>query len=74
MPSTILEGYQHEAEFARAHNLNPCTVRRYRRQPDGLPWVQFGGRIYIDVDGAREWLRRQTRSSNPVRRDARAAR
>ena len=66
MPQNILED-QTEDEFAQTYALNRATVRRYRCEPDGLPYTRFGGRIFIHVTGAREWLARRTRIHNPRR-------
>jgi hypothetical protein len=56
MAASILEGYVREASFAKTE-LSPRTIARYRSV--GLPWVRFGGKVYIDLEGGREWLRRQ---------------
>jgi hypothetical protein len=65
---SILDGFVPEEDFAEAHNVNPRTVARYRNQPGGMPYVKFGGRIYIDVAGARMWLEKRTIRRNPLRR------
>ena len=56
MSFNILEDCVPENEFAADHNLSPKTTSRYRKEPDGLPFVKFGGRVYIPKDLAREWL------------------
>jgi hypothetical protein len=66
-PENILDGYVFEADFARAHNIGRRTVKRYRNEPDGVPFVMFGGRVYIPIEKARAWLERRTRSLNPRR-------
>jgi hypothetical protein len=65
---SILEGYVREEDFAAANEINVRTVARYRNQPDGLPHVKWGGRVFIDVAGAREWLAKQTIRRNQLRR------
>jgi len=65
---SILDGYVPEEDFAAAHDVNPRTVARYRNQPDGLPYVKWGGRVFIDVNGAREWLAKRTIRRNQLRR------
>jgi hypothetical protein len=65
--TNILDGYQWEREFARDHDIHPRTIARYRNEPDGLPFVEFGGKIFIDVAGARKWIENRTRSRNPRR-------
>jgi hypothetical protein len=69
----ILDGeYQLEADWSRDHNVRPRTTMRYRKEPDGLPWVKFGGRVYIHLPGSREWLKRRTRRPSPTRRKSKA--
>ena len=51
---SILAGYIREDKFATAANISLRTSARYRGQPDGLPFLEFGGRIYIPIDAARE--------------------
>ena len=65
--TNILEDYEPEADFAKAHRLHPRTVARYRTEPDGIPWLEFGGRIYIHIPGAKEWLARRVRRNKPRR-------
>lgn len=65
---SILDGYVPEEDFAAAHDVNPRTVARYRNQPNGLPYVKWGGRVFIDVNGAREWLGEKTIRRNQRRR------
>jgi hypothetical protein len=65
---SILDGYALEEEFAAANNINPRTVARYRNQPNGLPYVKWGGRVFINVDGARQWLAKRTIRRNQPRR------
>jgi hypothetical protein len=64
----ILEGYVQQAQFAADNGISERTVKRYRDQPDGLPWVAFGGKVFIPILEAGEWLRRRVRHPNPRRR------
>jgi hypothetical protein len=66
-PANILDEYAAEAEFAEEHKLSQRTVARYRKRPNGLPWVEFGGRIFIHIPGAKRWLERRVRHPNPLR-------
>jgi hypothetical protein len=70
MSDNILDGFAPQGDFAKAHNVCERTVARYRKEPDGLPYMTFGGRIFIHVAGARGWLERRVRRPNPTR-DAR---
>jgi hypothetical protein len=63
---SILDGSQPEKEFAQANNASQRTIARYRNQPDGLPYFEWCGRIYIPVEEARRWL--ESRVHRPNRR------
>jgi hypothetical protein len=65
----ILEGYQRETEFAAEHDVTQRTVKRYRSEPNGLPWLKFGGKVYIHIEGGKQRLRRRLRVPNPTRSD-----
>ena len=67
----LLDGYQYEEDFCHENGpLSRRTCARYRNERDGLPYVMWGGRVYIHVEGARAWLARRTVSRNPSRRAA----
>jgi hypothetical protein len=68
MSDNILEGYVTERQFAAEHNISPRTVHRYRSQADGLPFVAFVGRIWINMPLARQWLDGRVRQPNPRRK------
>jgi hypothetical protein len=65
MSQNILgEDFVTQDDFAATHNVNPRTIARYRREPAGLPFTVFGGKIWIHVPGAREWLAKRIRSNS----------
>jgi hypothetical protein len=66
----LLAGYVEQEKFAMQHGINPRTVARYRNL--GLPWLPFGGRVYIPLAEAGEWLRSQVRHPNRPQRPRRA--
>ncbi len=66
----ILEGYVLESQFAAGARISPRTSARYRNQPDGLPFLEFGGKIYIPLEGAREWVQSRVKHPNARRRAA----
>lgn len=70
---SVLEGFQHEADFAKAAKISQRTVARYRNRIDGLPYVEFGGKIYIPVAEARLWLSAKVKRPNPSRRKGSSA-
>jgi hypothetical protein len=63
----ILGDYVEQHEFARIHHITARTVARYRNRADGLPWLQLGGRIYIPLREAGDWLKGQVRHPNKRR-------
>ncbi|MFO1125100.1 MAG: hypothetical protein U1E25_07350 [Methylocystis sp.] len=66
----VLAGYVDEVTFAAEARISQRTSARYRKQPDGLPYVEFGGRIYIPLTEAREWLGAKIKRPNQRRRAA----
>ncbi len=62
----ILDGYVKEPVFAADNNISHRTSARYRLM--GLPYLVWGGEVYINVEGAREWLLDRTRQRNQPRR------
>jgi hypothetical protein len=61
----VLDGFVEEAVWAPANNITPKTSGRYRKL--GLPFLYWGGKVYIDVAGARDFL--LTRKPGSPRRD-----
>jgi hypothetical protein len=66
----FLDGFQPERDFAKECGVAQRTVARYRKEPNGLPWLNFGGKIFIEIEGGKQWLRRRLRQSNPTRQRA----
>jgi hypothetical protein len=64
---TILDGYIPHEQFAKDLGVDVRTIDRYRAQPDGLPYVMVGGRIYIPLEIAREWLAARIKRPNQRR-------
>ena len=60
----ILDGYVEEAAWAAEARVTQRTTSRYRKQPDGLPYLEFGGKIYIPLEESREWLRSRIKRPN----------
>ena len=65
--ANLLEGFQPEQEFADDNGISRRQVARYRNEPDGLPYMYFGGRVWIDIEGGREWIKRRVINRNPTR-------
>jgi hypothetical protein len=67
--ANILAGdYALEDDWAAQNGISKRSVERYRAQPDGLPFVEFGGRIHIPIPESREWLRSRIKRPNQRRR------
>ncbi|SDR52671.1 hypothetical protein SAMN05519103_04561 [Rhizobiales bacterium GAS113] len=66
----ILAGYIREDEFAAKAGISRRTASRYRNQVDGLPFLEFGGWIYIPISAAREWLQARIKHPNQRRKAA----
>jgi hypothetical protein len=63
----ILDGYDPEAAWAAAANVTTRTTARYRAMPNGLPFLEFGGKIYIPREESKEWLRARIKRPNQRR-------
>jgi hypothetical protein len=70
MAHSVLEGFLTQDDFAASVGAHPRTIQRYRDRPDGLPSVEFLGKIWIPVEDARAWLMRRIRRPNPTGRAA----
>jgi hypothetical protein len=64
-PANILADYVAQSDFAQTHRISPRTVARYRNA--GMPWIMWGGEIYIHIEGAATWLKGRIRHSNQRR-------
>jgi hypothetical protein len=65
---SILDGWVDEDQFAADNQVAKRTVARYRNQPSGLPYVEWGGKVYINVQAAREWLQSRLKRRNQSHR------
>lgn len=69
MSTNILDDYVPEAAFAEANGVGQRTISRYRNEPNGLPYMVWGGKVWIHVPGARDWIASRIRRNNPRRRE-----
>jgi hypothetical protein len=53
----FLAEYELEESWAPSVGLHPRTSQNYRNQPNGLPFVRWGGRIWIHKAGGAEFIR-----------------
>jgi hypothetical protein len=65
-PNCILTGYAEKEDFARANKVTSRTLDRYRKRPNGLPWLAWGGKIYIHIETGKQWLAEQLKKPNPT--------
>jgi hypothetical protein len=71
MPEKVLDPdflaeYEKEADWAEGHGVHQRTVARYRDL--GLPFLFFGGLIWIHKSGGRAWIASRVKRRNPPRR------
>jgi hypothetical protein len=64
---SILEDFQPQSAFAAEHGVSEHTIARYRKEPNGIPYALFGGKVHIYLPGAREWMARRIRRRAPLR-------
>jgi hypothetical protein len=67
MSNRFLDEYQLADEWAAEHDIHKRTAARYRQQVNGLPYLEFGGRIYIPRKEGDEWIRSRIRRPNRAR-------
>lgn len=63
----LLQDYRTEKQLAGELNMSDRTLKRYRAMPDGLPYVQLGGRILYHVPTVLAWIQTRTVHPNPRR-------
>jgi hypothetical protein len=68
-----LEGFETEAQHAERFEVDPRTIRRWRNQPNGLPFTKAGRTVLCHVDWTIEWLRSNREQRNPAPKRGRAA-
>jgi hypothetical protein len=64
--SNLLDDYAPEDALAKSWSVDRRTIARYRNEPNGLPFMKLGGKVYIHIPGAKEWIRRRTLRRNPI--------
>jgi hypothetical protein len=68
MSTTILDGYVPLAQFAREEvKRHPRTVKRWTKEPDGLPYTRVGNQDFLHITTSRDWLFRRMRHPAPRR-------
>jgi hypothetical protein len=62
----FLAQYERESEWAEAHGVCQRTVARYRER--GLPYLFFGGYVWIPKLEGRDWIAARVKRRNSRRR------
>lgn len=63
----LLEDYLTRDQLAAELNITTRTVSRWQDMPDGLPYVQVGGRILYRIASIKAWLESRERTPNKRR-------
>jgi hypothetical protein len=64
----FLAEYEREVEWAPGHGISQRTSARYRALPDGLPFLIFGGSVWIPKREGRDWIASRVQRRNARRR------
>ena len=62
----FLNQYERETTWAPAQGITYRTCKRYRDQ--GMPFLNWGGCVFIPKREAREWIASRIQRRNPRRR------
>jgi hypothetical protein len=73
LDSGFLSEYQKQADWAEGHGISQRTAARYRALPGGLPFLIFGGCIWIPKREGAAWIASRVQRRNPSRRRQTAA-
>jgi len=66
LDSDFLTEYERESDWAESHGISQRTAARYRSL--GLPFLTFGGYVWIPKREGREWIASRVKRRNPRRR------
>ena len=61
----FLAEYERESDWAEGHGISQRTAKRYREL--GLPFLTFGGFVYIPKREGRAWIAARVKRRNPHR-------
>ncbi len=70
----LLRDYAPLDEVARDLGVCVRTLRRRINQPDGWPYLLWGGRVMLHIPTVRERIAAEVKVKNPTRRKARSHR
>jgi hypothetical protein len=66
MDADFLAEYEKESDWAEGHGISQRTAKRYRAL--GLPFLTFGGFVWIPKREGRNWIAARIKRRNPRRR------
>ena len=67
--TALLEDYLTRDQLASELHVTPRTVARWQDQPNGIPYVEMGGRILYRRQSILAWI--ESRERHPNQRRAR---
>lgn len=65
----LLDDYLNRDQLAHELKVNPRTVMRWQNLPDGLPYLELGGRILYRRQSVMDWIASKERRPNARRRE-----
>ena len=68
---TFLDKYQEEADWAREKRISRRTSTRHRNRTNGLPFLEWGGKIYIPRVEGQDYIDSLVKRPDPARRECR---
>jgi hypothetical protein len=69
----FLSNYEKETDWAEGHGISQRTAARYRALPNGLPFLFFGGYVWIPKREGREWIASRIKRRRTPRQRRQAA-
>jgi hypothetical protein len=63
----VMADYVDRPGLAALWHITPKTLQRYEAEPDGLPSLKLGGRVYYRLSSAMAWLAARERRPNARR-------
>ena len=66
----LLDEFITRDELAAELRVSPRTVMRWQARPDGLPYVELGGRTLYRRSSVLDWIGSHERRPNPRRKAA----
>jgi hypothetical protein len=70
LDADFLAEYEKESDWAEGHGISQRTAKRYRHL--GLPFLIFGGFVWIPRRQGRAWIASRVKRRNPRRRHPQA--